>query len=1169
MLIGRAIEMGGAGKKPVGVQEPSSAYTRVSPPTSDAGSSLKRRLFCCSWPSFFRSNSRCIGVVLLIAGIYVVHICLSGWWSGDASRFDYVVPADRQPIVDERRYGYRVFPNGLRYLAIEDATSRNAALSVLVEAGSLRNPDDVEGVAHLLEHTVLIGSENFPGKTQWDDFQEKYLGNSNAFTADDKTVYYIGLTNDGLEGAFERTADFMFRPTLTADSEINAVEAEHEKNIQSPGWRINSLRDFVFDPQGLGRFSTGNRATLQRPTIIQDLKQFHSRWYHPSLMTVVSVSPDPLSVQLARATKYFGQESNPRTPYVDPRPYIVNPQYGRYIHMFDENSPTPRLQLQFPIEMDFRPYYRSGLGAYFNHLLNFEGYAAKQGLQGYMLDQGWIFGSGFGVSASNYLTTLSFSASLRHPQFAEQVVNEFWRYMKVVKQEVRMDVYQAIEKVSAFSWKWNKVDGDRADLATDYCELLSDNHPPEDLLMSGKIQMDPDIVRRVLTDIVPERMQILITEKQGSPDGTPEEGWPVKTLRYYGVKYTEGFWDISSQVQKIVAEKPSVPNYGYTLPNPLQPPPVIDYTPEHFAQQYSKEYPFGPSPERLEGTIWYRWGSTTREPQFKFFMRFFARMTWSYAEDPAFERHAAFRTLWGHMLARKLAPVMDEAETCSVGIGIDGGFENLMSIQVSVGGYYSAACDTQLQKVLDVFFKLEEGPSKGAAVSLRGTDLVGRVSEALYLDLTDHTSSMPFRFATSALGTVNGENGITGEALVVTVKEVRDQNLAKIGREALPEANGLLKTEEYIVGPNTQLPEHLAEKSNSAGPKKPSGLFCASCDLVSIAAVDRLQDTVVRADTLYADGMAFGGITKGDARRLRDTIVARFEAERRSPPVANAVSASTPGGEKKGIVWDPIPGGKVSRRSMKHPIDLQVHTKRLEDSNDVTLVRLVKNSKRSVMLPDGSVKVDLQEVFTHRMLGVMFGSFTFTRLRTLVLEKQGKQRYVVSGSIGGSGVNFGVDVMIQTTKEDLQEVMKEIENHIYIEFGKFLDGVTEAEFETRRRSILQKLSSKGDSFGSEMGHFAGVLDEPRTEGKELRECHWQLQWKKIAAVKRLTLAETRLAWRDFLDKSTTVRKQVVLHHDLNKPLDPRKTVASYQAAKKNPENVDWYPRYGGIRDCDE
>ena len=105
-------------------------------------------------------------------------------------------------------------------------------------------------------------------------------------------------------------------------------------------------------------------------------------------------------------------------------------------------------------EMDFRPYYRSGLSSYFSHLLNFEGIATKEGLQGYMLDQGWVFGTGFGISSSAYLTTLTFSASLRSPKFAEQVVNEFWRYMTVVKQEVKMDVYRALEKISAFSWEW-------------------------------------------------------------------------------------------------------------------------------------------------------------------------------------------------------------------------------------------------------------------------------------------------------------------------------------------------------------------------------------------------------------------------------------------------------------------------------------------------------------------------------------------------------------------------------------------------------------------------------------------------------------------------------------------------------------------------------------------
>ncbi len=58
-------------------------------------------------------------------------------------------------------------------------------------------PSDSTGVAHILEHSVLCGSEKFPVK---DPFVELVKGSLNTFlnamTYPDKTVYPVASTND-------------------------------------------------------------------------------------------------------------------------------------------------------------------------------------------------------------------------------------------------------------------------------------------------------------------------------------------------------------------------------------------------------------------------------------------------------------------------------------------------------------------------------------------------------------------------------------------------------------------------------------------------------------------------------------------------------------------------------------------------------------------------------------------------------------------------------------------------------------------------------------------------------------------------------------------------------------------------------------------------------------
>jgi Zn-dependent M16 (insulinase) family peptidase len=58
-------------------------------------------------------------------------------------------------------------------------------------------PEDDTGCPHILEHSVLNGSKNFPGKST---FMELIKGSMhtfiNAMTASDMTMYPVGSTND-------------------------------------------------------------------------------------------------------------------------------------------------------------------------------------------------------------------------------------------------------------------------------------------------------------------------------------------------------------------------------------------------------------------------------------------------------------------------------------------------------------------------------------------------------------------------------------------------------------------------------------------------------------------------------------------------------------------------------------------------------------------------------------------------------------------------------------------------------------------------------------------------------------------------------------------------------------------------------------------------------------
>ena len=90
-------------------------------------------------------------------------------------------------------------------------------------------PKDSTGVAHILEHSVLCGSEKFPVK---DPFVELVKGSLNTFlnamTYPDKTVYPVASLNDtDFQNLMDVYMDAVFNPNIYREKKIFMQEGWH------------------------------------------------------------------------------------------------------------------------------------------------------------------------------------------------------------------------------------------------------------------------------------------------------------------------------------------------------------------------------------------------------------------------------------------------------------------------------------------------------------------------------------------------------------------------------------------------------------------------------------------------------------------------------------------------------------------------------------------------------------------------------------------------------------------------------------------------------------------------------------------------------------------------------------------------------------------------------
>ena len=165
-------------------------------------------------------------------------------------------------------------------------------------------PTDSTGVPHIIEHTVLCGSKEFPVK---DPFVELVKGSLNTFlnamTYSDKTVYPVASCNDkDFQNLCHVYMDAVFYPNIYKEEKIFRQEGWHyemespEDELTVNGVVYNEMKgafsspDDVHDREVLNSLYPDTAYGVESggdPKVIPELTyeaflDFHRRYYHPS-----------------------------------------------------------------------------------------------------------------------------------------------------------------------------------------------------------------------------------------------------------------------------------------------------------------------------------------------------------------------------------------------------------------------------------------------------------------------------------------------------------------------------------------------------------------------------------------------------------------------------------------------------------------------------------------------------------------------------------------------------------------------------------------------------------------------------------------------------------------------------------------------------------------------
>ena len=504
-----------------------------------------------------------------------------------------------KPLVDRRKYKIIKLENNLEVMLISDRNASICSAAMSVDVGSLMD-NEIQGLAHYTEHALFLGSQSYPKPSSFEKHLNYYFGKSNAYTTEDKTIFYFEVEWLGFEKAMEMFTKIFQEPLFDVSKlqlEIEAINSEFEKNLYKDSWRENQLIKSLTDQfSPFSNFGTGNSNTLRRenfPILFEKMKKFYDDHYLPNYMRLVVRSNQNME-QLQNTVAFYFSE-------------LKNAQEKELIRRLNEEESEHKNQINDHNIDKSDPFHPENLGqiVWFEKLsdgqhvdiffvldeiiskieskpLDFISYHIKFSGKGSLIDY---------LYTNNYFTKLDAGviSSLKHFSIygltiyltqeglnkVKDIIQYVFNYLNFIKREgINITVYEEMKKIKDIQFKFKEnselISEETAKLASymlnykrkDYRNILH-----IDYILS---KYNEDDVKEFLKKINPENSLIIVGSTYFPEDrlnNLIDSDSEDKIEKWYGTKYK-----INKLSDEYIneLESNSVSQQNFTLRSPNQ-----------------------------------------------------------------------------------------------------------------------------------------------------------------------------------------------------------------------------------------------------------------------------------------------------------------------------------------------------------------------------------------------------------------------------------------------------------------------------------------------------------------------------------------------------------------------------------------------------------------------
>ena len=214
------------------------------------------------------------------------------------------------PVVDIA-YDSFTLPNGLRVIVHTDRKAPIVAVNVWYHVGSKDEPAGRSGFAHLFEHLMFNGSENYKDE-YFGPFRQVGATDMNGTTNADRTNYFQNVPTTALDTALWMESDRMGHFVGAVDQKVldeqrGVVQNEKRQGMNQPYGQLREVMTYKMYPEShpyhhsvIGSMNDLNAAK------VEDVQAWFRTWYGPNNAVLVLAGDIDLATAKEKAAKYFG-----------------------------------------------------------------------------------------------------------------------------------------------------------------------------------------------------------------------------------------------------------------------------------------------------------------------------------------------------------------------------------------------------------------------------------------------------------------------------------------------------------------------------------------------------------------------------------------------------------------------------------------------------------------------------------------------------------------------------------------------------------------------------------------------------------------------------------------------------------------------------------------------